>query len=110
MYPYLLRRQPITRAGQAYAMDITCIPMPRGFVYPAAVMDGYSRKVLAGRVSTTLDVHFCREVMEEAITRYSTPEIVNTDQGLQCPPGPYINGLVSSAAFLIPLYWRAGLL
>ena len=83
VYPYLLRRQAITRPGQVYAMDITYIPMARGFVYLAAVMDWYSRKVLSWRVSITMDVHFCLEAMEEAIARYGKPEIVNTDQGSQ---------------------------
>lgn len=84
VYPYLLRCQQITRPGQVYAMDITYIPMARGFVYLAAVMDWYSRKVLSFRVSITMDVHFCLEAMEEAIARYGRPEIVNTDQGSQC--------------------------
>ena len=83
VYPYLLRGLRICRPGQVYAMDITYVPMARGFVYLAAVMDGYSRKVLSWRVSITLDVHFCLEAMEEAIARYGKPEIVNTDQGSQ---------------------------
>lgn len=83
VYPYLLRRLHIHRPGQVYAMDITYIPMARGFVYLAAVMDWYSRKVLSWRVSITMDVHFCLEAMEEAIARYGKPEIVNTDQGSQ---------------------------
>ena len=83
VYPYLLRRLDIHRPGQVYAMDITYIPMARGFVYLAAVMDWYSRKVLSWRVSITMDVHFCLEAMEEAIARYGKPEIVNTDQGSQ---------------------------
>ena len=83
VYPYLLRRLDIHRPGQVYAMDITYIPMARGFVYLAAVMDWYSRKVLSWRVSNTMDVHFCLEAMEEAIARYGKPEIVNTDQGSQ---------------------------
>ena len=76
VYPYLL-------PGQVYAMDITYIPMARGFVYLAAVLDWYLRKVLSWRVSITMDVHFCLEAMEEAIARYGKPEIVNTDQGSQ---------------------------
>ena len=83
VYPYLLRRLDIHRPGQVYAMDITYIPMARGFVYLAAVMDWYSRKVLSWRVSITMDVLFCLEAMEEAIARYGKPEIVNTDQGSQ---------------------------
>lgn len=83
VYPYLLRGLTICRPGQVYAMDITYIPMARGFVYLAAVMDWYSRKVLSWQVSITLDVHFCLEAMEDAIARYGKPEIVNTDQGSQ---------------------------
>ena len=79
VYPYLLRGLTICRPGQVYAMDITYVPMARGFVYLAAVMDGYSRKVLSWRVSITLDMHLCLEAMEDAIARYGKPEIVNTD-------------------------------
>ena len=83
VYPYLLRGLTIDRANQVFAMDITYIPMARGFVYLVAVLDWYSRKVLSWRVSITMDVHFCIEALEEAIARYGAPEIVNTDQGSQ---------------------------
>ena len=83
VYPYLLRHLPITRPNQVWAMDITYIPMARGFVYLAAVMDWYSRRVLAWRVSITMDTDFCVAAVEEAIERYGTPEIFNTDQGSQ---------------------------
>jgi len=83
VYPYLLRGLSIDRPNQVYAMDITYIPMARGFVYLVAVLDWYSRKVLSWRVSITMDVHFCLEALEEAIARYGAPEIVNTDQGSQ---------------------------
>ena len=83
VYPYLLRGLTIDRPNQVFAMDITYIPMARGFVYLVAVMDWYSRKVLSWRVSITMDVHFCIEALEEAIARYGVPEIVNTDQGSQ---------------------------
>ena len=82
-YPYLLRGLAINRPNQVFAMDITYIPMARGFVYLVAVLDWYSRKVLSGRVSITMDVHFCLEALEEAIARYGAPDIVNTDQGSQ---------------------------
>ena len=81
VYPYLLRGLAIDRPNQVFAMDITYIPMARGFVYLVAVLDWYSRKVLSWRVSITMDVHFCIEALEEAIGRYGAPEIVNTDQG-----------------------------
>jgi putative transposase len=83
VYPYLLRHQTITRPNHVWAMDITYIPMARGFVYLAAVMDWASRRVLSWRVSTTMDSRFCLEAVEEAIARYGRPEIFNTDQGSQ---------------------------
>lgn len=83
IYPYLLRGLKIDRPNQVWAMDITYIPMARGFVYLAAVIDWYSRRVLAWRVSITLDTDFCLEAVEEAIARHGTPEIFNTDQGSQ---------------------------
>ena len=83
IYPYLLRNLKIDRPNQAWAMDITYIPMARGFVYLVAVLDWYTRRVLSWKVSITMDVHFCLEAVEEAIERYGTPEIMNTDQGSQ---------------------------
>jgi putative transposase len=83
VYPYLLRKLPITRPNQVWAMDITSIPMARGFVYLAAGVDWFSRRVLAWRVSITLEAAFCIEALEEALARYGRPEIVNTDQGSQ---------------------------
>ena len=71
----------MTRPNQVWAMDITYIPMARGFVYLAAVMDWHSRKVLAWRVSISMDVAFCVEALEEALERHGRPEIFNTDQG-----------------------------
>ena len=83
IYPYLLRKLPITRPNQVWAMDITYIPMARGFVYLAAVVDWFSRRVLAWRLSITLEAAFCIEALEEALARYGRPEIFNTDQGSQ---------------------------
>ena len=83
VYPYLLRGLTIERSNQVWAMDITYIPMARGFVYLAAVVDWASRRVLAHRVSISMDTEFCREALEEAIARYGSPEIFNTDQGSQ---------------------------
>ena len=83
IYPYLLRGLVIEQANQVWAMDITYIAMARGFVYLAAVVDWASRRVLAHRVSISMDTEFCREALEEALTRYGTPEIFNTDQGSQ---------------------------
>ncbi|QEU08004.1 IS3 family transposase [Paracoccus yeei] len=83
IYPYLLRKLPITRPNQVWAMDITYIPMARGFIYLAAVLDWFTRRVLAWRVSITLEAEFCMEAVEEALARHGTPEIFNTDQGSQ---------------------------
>jgi putative transposase len=83
LYPYLLRHRAITRPNEVWAMDVTYIPMPRGFVYLAAVMDWASRRVLSWRVSISLDSTFCVAALEEAIARYGRPAIVNTDQGVQ---------------------------
>jgi putative transposase len=78
IYPYLLRGLPITRANQVWAMDITYIPMARGFVYLTVVMDWYSRRVLSHRVSITMDTRFCLDALEEAVEKYGPPEIMNT--------------------------------
>ncbi len=83
IYPYLLRNLPVIRPDQVWAMDITYIPMARGFVYLAAVVDWFSRRVLAWRLSITMEAAFCVEALEEALARYGTPEIFNTDQGSQ---------------------------
>jgi putative transposase len=93
IYPYLLRNVPIERANQVWALDITYIPMRRGFVYFCAVMDWASRRILAMRLSNTLTVDFCVEALEEAIVRYGTPEIVNTDQGSQFTGSEFIDVL-----------------
>ena len=81
--PYLLRGLAVTRPGQVWAMDITYIPMSRGFVFLTAVMDWFSRKVLAWRLSITMETAFCIEAVEEALAHHATPEIFNTDQGSQ---------------------------
>ena len=83
IYPYLLRGVKIERPDQVWAMDITYIPMARGFVYLAAVVDVFSRRVLAHRVSITMEPAFCVEALEEALARHGRPEIFNTDQGSQ---------------------------
>jgi len=83
IYPYLLRNLKINRPNQVWAMDITYIPMARGFVYLVAVVDWYTRRTLAWKISVTMDTHFCLEAVEEAILNYGTPEIMNTDQGSQ---------------------------
>ena len=83
VYPYLLRGITVDRPNQVWAMDITYIPMARGFVYLTAVVDWFSRRVLAWRVSIGMEVDFCLEALEEALATYGAPEIFNTDQGSQ---------------------------
>jgi putative transposase len=83
VYPYLLRGIEVCHANQVWAADITYIPMARGFCYLVAVMDWASRRVLAWRLSNTLDASFCVEALKEALAKYGTPEIFNTDQGSQ---------------------------
>lgn len=91
VYPYLLRGLSIDRPNQVWAMDITYIPMARGFVYLAAVVDWFTRRVLSWKVSITMDAHFCREAVEEAMDRYGVPEIMNTDQGSQFTSQAFIS-------------------
>ena len=83
IYPYLLRGMKIERPNQAWAMDITYVPMARGFVYLAAVLDWFSRRVLSWRVSISMEAAFCVEALEEAMFRHGRPDIFNTDQGSQ---------------------------
>jgi putative transposase len=83
IYPYLLRGVEVTRPNQVWAMDITYIPMAKGFVYLAVVLDWFSRRVLSWRVSITMEASFCVETLEEALARHGKPKIFNTDQGSQ---------------------------
>jgi len=82
VYPYLLRGRPILRPGQVWSADITYLPLPGGFVYLAATIDWFSRYVVAWRVSNTLDGSFCQDMLEAALAT-ATPEVFNTDQGVQ---------------------------
>jgi putative transposase len=83
IYPYLLRGLAIERANQVWAMDITYIPMARGFVYLAAIIDWHSRKALAWDVSISMEADFCVRVLDAALARHGKPAIFNTDQGSQ---------------------------
>lgn len=87
IYPYLLRGLEIVRPNQVWAMDITYIPMAKGFVYLAAVLDWFSRRVLSWRVSITMEAAFCVETLEDTLAKHGKPDIFNTDQGSQftCP-------------------------
>ncbi len=83
IYPYLLRHLAIERPDQVWCADVTYIPMRRGFLYLVAIMDWFSRKVLAWRLSNTMEADFCVAALEEAIARHGKPDIFNTDQGSQ---------------------------
>lgn len=93
IYPYLLRGLKIDRANQVWAMDITYIPMTRGFIYLAAVVDVFSRRVLSHRISITLETGFCIEALQEALELHGKPEIFNTDQGSQFTSSDFIEVL-----------------
>lgn len=91
VFPYLLRGLKITQANHVWAMDITYLPMRKGFVYLAAVLDWATRRVLAWRLSNSLTTDFCIEAVEEAIQRYGKPQIFNTDQGSQFTSQSFVN-------------------
>ena len=100
IYPYLLRKLAIIRANQVWALDTTYIPMARGFVYLTAVVDVASRKVLAHRVSITLEACHAKEVIEEAFARFGLPEIVNVDQGSQFTAEEFTKAVLSRGSKL----------
>jgi putative transposase len=93
VFRYLLRKLVIDRANQVWAADISYIPMARGFVYLVAIIDWFSRKVLAWRLSNSMAADFCVEALEEALAKYGTPEIFNTDQGAQFTGSDFIGVL-----------------
>jgi putative transposase len=105
VFPYLLRGVVVERPNQVWAMDITYIPMAHGFVYLAAVMDWFSRRVLAWRVSISMEVDFCLDAVDEALARYGRPEIFNTDQGSQFTSAAF-TGLLSENAIKISMDGR----
>ena len=96
IYPYLLRKLPITRPNQVWCSDITYIPVKNGFLYLVAIMDWATRKVLTWRLSNTLDASFCVEALEEAISKYGKPESMNTDQGSQYTGAGWITTLTEA--------------
>jgi putative transposase len=97
VHPYLLRGLTVDRPDQVWAMDISYIPMARGFVYLAAVIDWHTRRVLAWRVSITMEVDFCLEAVEEAMAKHGKPEIFNTDQGSQLTSTAFTGMLADNA-------------
>jgi transposase InsO family protein len=96
IYPYLLRGLAITRPNQVWAMDITYIPMARGFVYLAVVLDWFSRRVLSWRLSITMEAAFCVETLEDTLARYGKPDVFNTDQGSQFTGQAFTGALTSN--------------
>jgi putative transposase len=96
IYPYLLRKLAITRPNQVWCSDITYIPVKNGFLYLVAIMDWATRKVLTWRLSNTLDASFCVEALEEAISKYGKPEIMNTDLGSQYTGSGWITTLTEA--------------
>ncbi|MCH9015906.1 MAG: IS3 family transposase [Gemmatimonadetes bacterium] len=95
IFPYLLRDKIIDRPNQVWALDITYLPMKRGFVYLVAVLDWATRKVLAWQLSNTLTADFCVEALETAFDRYGVPEIVNTDQGSQFTSEDFVEAVLT---------------
>ena len=96
IYPYLLRGVAVNRPDQVWAMDFTYVPMARGFVYLAAIVDWYSRRVLAWRLSITMEAAFCVEALEEALARHGKPGVFNTDQGSQFTGGDFTGVLLKA--------------
>lgn len=105
IYPYLLRGVHITRPNQVWSIDITYIPLIKGFAYLVAVVDWYSRKVLSWRLCNTLDTAFCVDCLEDALLHYGEPEIFNTDQGSQFTSKAFTD-ILSSKAILISMDGR----
>ena len=100
IYPYLLRHLQIVKPNQVWAMDITYIPMAKGFVYLTCVMDIYSRKILSSVISNTLDASFCVDSYTEAVRLYGAPEIINTGQGSQFTTDAFVAVVAASGAKL----------
>ena len=98
IFPYLLANVAIERPNQAWAADISYLPMARGFAYLVAILDLYSRKVLSFRVSNAMTSEFCVEALEEALARYGAPEIFNTDQGSQFTDDDFTAPLLAKGA------------
>jgi putative transposase len=96
VFPYLLRGLSIERPNHVWAADITYIPIGRGFLYLVAIIDWASRAVLAWRLSNTLDTSFCLAALEEAVARFGTPEIFNTDQGCQFTSAAFTGALLAA--------------
>ena len=105
IYPYLLRSLTVERPNQVWAMDITYIAMARGFVYLAAVVDWFTRRVMAWRLSITMEADFCAEAVEEALGKHGKPDIFNTDQGSQFSSAAF-TGLLAQHGIAISMDGR----
>ena len=103
IFPYLLRGLTIYRANQVWSSDITYIPMARGFVYLAAVMDWFARRILTWRLSITMEAAFCVETLEDAMAHHGKPETFNTDQGSQFT-GSAFTGVLASNGIAISMF------
>jgi putative transposase len=97
IYPYLLRGSTINRPNHVWAADISYIPMARGFVYLTAVMDWFTRRILARRLSNTMEASFCIDAVEEALAKHGCPQIFNTDQGSQFTNTEFTSVLINNA-------------
>jgi putative transposase len=105
VYPYLLRNLKVSRPNQVWAADITYIPMARGFAYLVAIIDWYSRRVLAWRLSNTLETSFCLDALRQAMERFPKPDIFNTDQGSQFTDKTF-TGMLRDAGIAISMDGR----
>ena len=106
IYPYLLRGVDVTKPNQVWSTDITYIRLPKGFLYLVAVIDWYSRKVLSWRLSNSMESTFCVDCLQEALRKYGTPEIFNTDQGAQFTSIAFIGALTEYPSISISMDGR----
>ena len=106
IYPYLLRGVTVMRPNQVWSTDITYIRLPKGFMYLVAVIDWYSRKILSWRLSNSMESTFCVDCLQEALRKYGTPEIFNTDQGAQFTSAAFIGALTDHPSISISMDGR----
>ena len=106
IYPYLLRGVDVIKPNQVWSTDITYIRLPKGFMYLVAVIDWYSRKVLSWRLSNSMESTFCVDCLQEALRRYGTPEVFNTDQGAQFTSIAFIGALTEHPSISISMDGR----
>jgi len=106
IYPYLLRGVNVTKPNQVWSTDITYIRLPKGFMYLVAVIDWYSRKVLSWRLSNSMESTFCVDCLQDALRKYGTPEVFNTDQGAQFTSAAFIGALTEHPSISISMDGR----